>query len=83
MASLSNLRYGSVWMDKLFEMINQEFKSQEQNIKCCRILGSVAGSWGTQSYDVLRVRAQSLVCRLSLRPISSQRDFPSGQNFRQ
>ena len=28
MVSSSNLRYGSVWIDKLFEMINQEFKAE-------------------------------------------------------
>ena len=44
MTSSNNLTLGSVWADKLFEMMNQELTAKEQNIKCCRFLGSVAGS---------------------------------------
>ena len=33
-------------------MINQEFKAQEQRIKCCLILGSVAGSQGQSKLQV-------------------------------
>ena len=43
--SSSDLRYGSVWIDKLFEMINQEFKAQGTKYQvltnfgfCCREL---------------------------------------------
>ena len=46
MTSSSNLRKGSVWRDKLFEMINQEFKAQGREYQvlpnfrvCCRVLG--------------------------------------------
>ena len=31
---------------KPFELINQNFNAQEENIKCCLISGSVARSWG-------------------------------------
>ena len=65
MTSSSNLRDGSVWIDKLFEMINHEFKAQGTNIKCCRILGSVAGSKGDSK---LRVFAHACaISALSLR----------------
>ena len=44
---------GCVSIDKLFEMINQEFKAfKEQNIKCCLNLGSVAGSQGASKLRV-------------------------------
>ena len=33
------------WINGLFEMINQDLRPKEQNIKCCWILGSVAVSW--------------------------------------
>ena len=46
MTSSSNLRQGSIWTDKLFEMINQEFKTQRTKFQvlpnfgvCCRELG--------------------------------------------
>ena len=45
MTSSSNLRQGSVWKDKLFEMTNQEFKAQGTKYQvlpnfgiCCREL---------------------------------------------
>ena len=47
MTSSSNLRYRSVWIEKLFEMINQEFKAQGTKYQvlpnfgtCCRELGA-------------------------------------------
>ena len=51
MTSSTNLRKGSAAIDKLCEMIKQDFKTfskrpKEQNIKCCQIFGSVAGSVG-------------------------------------
>ena len=33
-------------------MTNQEFKAKEQNIKGCRILGSVAGSQGSSKLRI-------------------------------
>ena len=57
MTSSSNLREGSVWIwiDKLFEMINQEFKVQGTKYQvlsnfgiCCRELGGLeVTSFGT------------------------------------
>ena len=46
MISSSNLRQGSVWIDKLFEMTNQEFKAHGTKYQvlpnfgiCCREMG--------------------------------------------
>ena len=46
MTSSSSLRYGSVWIDNLFEMKNQELKAQETKYQvlpnfgiCCKELG--------------------------------------------
>ena len=48
MTSSSNLRKGSVWIDKLFETINQELKAQGTKYQvlpnfgtCCRELGAL------------------------------------------
>ena len=50
-------------IDKLFEMINQEFKAQEK--KCCQISGSVADWGGANVTRFLRMRAQFLLCLIT------------------
>ena len=41
----------------------KSLRPKEQNIKCCQILGSVAGSLGAQNYEFSRMRAQFFLCR--------------------
>ena len=63
MASSGNLRYGRVWIAKLFELINKEIMAQGTTYELLLYLGSIAGSkvGSTQSYEFLLMRAQLLL----------------------
>ena len=50
MTSSNNLRQENVWMQKIFEVINQEFKPQER--RCKAFSASSAGGKGAQSYNL-------------------------------
>ena len=57
MTSLSNLRYGCAWIDKLFAMKNQELKALGTKYQVLRNLGILLqGARGIQSYKFLRMR---------------------------
>ena len=70
---------GSISTDKLFEMMNQEFKTLGRKYGvlpnfgiCCRELG------GAQSYAFWRIRAQFLLCLLSRKKKGKSKGLPCG-----
>ena len=64
MKSSSNLRQGSVWIDKLFETINQEFTAQGRKIS--RVVEFWNLLQGAQSQEFSRMRAQFRLCQLDI-----------------
>ena len=73
MTSSSNPRQESVWIDKRFEMINQEFKAQGRQYQVLPNFGDILQrARGIQSYEFLRMRAQFLLCLTNLRQFFSQ-----------